>query len=319
MREPTQFVDERGTSYATLTSLFKTFTEEMHSLYLLSTTRVRKRMLVSLFSLALLFATWPQKVLASQDVKIPAQTAQAPPYTQQTPKQLQELVAPVALYPDSLVSQILAASTFPEQVVEADRWVQANPGLRGDALGQAVDQQPWDPSVKALTAFPSVLRTMDKNLSWTSSLGDAYYNQGQAVMEAIQTTRRQAQEAGNNVLARATTEYIPDSSWRKPNEQQEQTAGNPQWQVGTITAVQPYPAPASDPSATSYMVSLRVANVVYTVVHTPRPGTDIGEYAIGRALVVLIGDGTITYNDILGNSYEVPILSRTTVTAQGSW
>jgi len=64
-------------------------------------------------------------------------------------QQLQRLVAPIALYPDSLVAQVLAASTFPEQVVEADRWVQANPDLKGDALGKAVDQQPWDPSVKS--------------------------------------------------------------------------------------------------------------------------------------------------------------------------
>jgi len=127
----------------------------------------------------------------------PAQDGQAPPYAQQTPEQLQRLVAPIALYPDSLVAQILAASTFPEQVVEADRWVQSNPDLKGDALGRAVDQQPWDPSVKALTAFPSVLGNMDKNLSWTSSLGDAYYNQQQDVMDAVQVMRRRAEEAGN--------------------------------------------------------------------------------------------------------------------------
>ncbi len=95
------------------------------------------------------------------------------------------------------MAQILAASTFPEQVVEADRWVQAHPDLKGDALGQAVDQQPWDPSVKALTAFPSVLGNMDKNLSWTSSLGDAYYNQQQDVMDAVQVMRQRAEEAGN--------------------------------------------------------------------------------------------------------------------------
>jgi hypothetical protein len=75
--------------------------------------------------------------------------------------------------------------------------VQSHPDLKGDALGQAVDQQPWDPSVKALTAFPSVLGNMDKNLSWTSSLGDAYYNQQQDVMDAVQVMRQRAQEAGN--------------------------------------------------------------------------------------------------------------------------
>ena len=160
-----------------------------------------KQILISLLSLALLFAIWPQNLSAHQDAQAPPQAAAAgapaPPYTQQTPEQLQQLVAPIALYPDSLVAQILAASTFPEQVVEADRWVQEHPDLKGDALGQAVDQQPWDPSVKALTAFPSVLGNMDKNLSWTSSLGDAYYNQQQDVMDAVQVMRQRAQGAGN--------------------------------------------------------------------------------------------------------------------------
>src|SRR5208283_1551161 len=144
----------------------------------------------------------PQNVSAHQDAQPPPQGApapneQTPPYTQSTPEQLQQLVAPIALYPDSLVAQILAASTFPEQIVEADRWVQDHQDLKGDALGQAVDQQPWDPSVKALAAFPSVLGNMDKNLAWTSSLGDAYYNQQQDVMDAVQVMRQRAQGAGN--------------------------------------------------------------------------------------------------------------------------
>jgi hypothetical protein len=158
---------------------------------------IAKQILVSLLSLTLLFATWPQSLPASQDAQAPAPEGQTPPYAQQTPEQLQQLVAPIALYPDSLVAQILAAATFPEQVVEADRWVQAHPDLKGEALGQAVDPEPWDPSVKALTAFPSVLGNMDKNLSWTSSLGDAYYNQQQDVMDAVQVMRQKAQAAGN--------------------------------------------------------------------------------------------------------------------------
>ncbi|MGA3328280.1 MAG: DUF3300 domain-containing protein [Terriglobia bacterium] len=160
------------------------------------------KILFSLLGLTLLFAMGPQYLSASQDAQAPPQGApppaeQAPPYTQSTPEQLQELVAPIALYPDSLVAQILAASTFPDQIVEADRWMQDNSGLQGDALGHAVDQQPWDPSVKALTGFPSVLGNMDKNLSWTSSLGDAYYNQQQDVMDAIQVMRQRAEAAGN--------------------------------------------------------------------------------------------------------------------------
>ena len=155
--------------------------------------------LVSLLSLAVLLTGCPQDQSADQDTQATAKAALTPAAaaTQQTPEQLQQLVAPVALYPDSLVAQILVASTFPEQVVEADRWVQAHPDLKGADLGKAVDQQPWDPSVKALAAFPSVLGNMDKNLSWTSSLGDAYYNQQQDVMDAIQVMRRKAQDAGN--------------------------------------------------------------------------------------------------------------------------
>jgi Protein of unknown function (DUF3300) len=158
-----------------------------------------------LLSLTLFSATWSASA-PGQDQPPPTPPPQAaavpqggPPssYTQQSPPQLQQLVAPIALYPDSLVAQILAASTFPEQVVEADRWVQANPSLKGPALGQAADQQPWDASVKALTAFPAVLGNMDKNLSWTSSLGDAYYNQPQDVMNAVQAMRQRAQQAGN--------------------------------------------------------------------------------------------------------------------------
>jgi uncharacterized membrane protein YgcG len=161
-------------------------------------TRLGKPLLICLLSAALLFATWPQDVAAyQQEAQPPAQTGQGAPYTQQTPEQLQQLVAPIALYPDSLVAQILAASTFPEQIVEADRWVQAHPDLKGDTLAQAVDQEPWDPSVKALAAFPSVLGNMDKNLSWTSSLGDAYYNQQQDVMDAVQVMRQRAEQSGN--------------------------------------------------------------------------------------------------------------------------
>jgi hypothetical protein len=158
----------------------------------------RTRLLpLSLLSLALLFGAWPQNLPASQDSQAPAQSSQGVPYAPQSPDQLQQLVAPIALYPDSLVAQILAASAFPEQVVEADRWVQSHPELKDNALAQAVDQQPWDPSVKALAAFPSVLGNMDKNLSWTSSLGDAYYNQEQDVMDAVQLMRQRAEQAGN--------------------------------------------------------------------------------------------------------------------------
>jgi hypothetical protein len=175
-----------------------------------STIHAAKQVLACVLAFALILPMLPQTLSAAQeqdqnapapaqdqDAQAPAQPSQAPPYTQQTADQLQQLVAPIALYPDSLVAQVLAASTFPAEIVEADRWVQANPDLKGDALAKAVDQQSWDPSVKALTAFPTVLGNMDKNISWTSSLGDAYYNQEQGVMDAIQVMRQKAQQAGN--------------------------------------------------------------------------------------------------------------------------
>jgi hypothetical protein len=122
---------------------------------------------------------------------------QPPPPVQQSPKELQQLVAPIALYPDGLVAQILAASTYPTEIVEADRWMQSHSKLKGEELAREVDKQPWDPSVKALTQFPSVLENMDKNLSWSSALGEAYVNQPQDVTDAVQTLRQQAHSAGH--------------------------------------------------------------------------------------------------------------------------
>jgi hypothetical protein len=117
--------------------------------------------------------------------------------SQLTPEQLQELVAPIALYPDALVAQILAASAYPTQIVEAERFLEQNPNLKDKDLADAVDQQPWDPSVKALCQFPTVLANMNKDLSWTSELGDANVNQQADVMNAIQYMRHQAEQAGN--------------------------------------------------------------------------------------------------------------------------
>jgi Protein of unknown function (DUF3300) len=111
--------------------------------------------------------------------------------------ELQQLVAPIALYPDALVAQILSAATFSDQVAIADYWMQQNKNLAGTALMQAVDAQPWDPSVKGLTQFPSVLDNMAKNLAWTSALGEAYHTQAADVMAAAQVLRAKAQAAGN--------------------------------------------------------------------------------------------------------------------------
>ncbi len=178
---------------------------------------MEKKIVVPVLLWALLFESWPQKLLAYRDVQLMKRTEQAPRYMQWSAGQLQPFVALIALYPDSLVSEILAASTFNA-------------------------------------------------------------------------------------------------------EQKKKTASKPQakWQVGTVTEVRPYKVPNADSSITSYKVSVRVGNTVYVVLNTPRPGSDIGIYARGRQVPVLVGEHTITYNDRLGNSFQVPILSRTIVTPPDS-
>src|SRR6266568_417843 len=119
-------------------------------------------------------------------------SSQPPQAAQQSAEQLQQLVAPIALYPDGLIAQILPAATYPDQIVEAGNWISQHKELQGDQLAKEVDKQSWDPSVKALAQFPAVLANMSRNLAWTSELGDAYVNQQQEVTQAIQTMRERA-------------------------------------------------------------------------------------------------------------------------------
>jgi len=114
-----------------------------------------------------------------------------------TQAELEQMLAPIALYPDSLLAQVLMASTYPLEVVMADRWVRENKGLQGDQLNAELDKQDWDPSVKALVPFPQVLAMMSEKLEWTEKLGDAFLDQQDAVMDTIQQLREKAQETGN--------------------------------------------------------------------------------------------------------------------------
>ena len=118
-------------------------------------------------------------------------------YATVSDKDLDALVAPIALYPDALLAQILGAATYPDQVAEADTFLKANYELKGDALMNAMDAKPWDPSVQALVQFPSVLDMLAKNIEWTSALGDAAANQQGDVMSAVQRMRTKAYAAGN--------------------------------------------------------------------------------------------------------------------------
>ena len=156
--------------------------------------------------------------------------------------ELQALVAPIALYPDPLVAQVLSAATFPDQVAIADYWVQQNKELSGQALTQAVNKQSWDASVKALTQFPTVLDNMSKNLNWTSSLGEAYHNQASDVMQAIQTLRAQARAAGHLKSGPQMTvvQQTPDTLVIEPTDPQ--VVYVPEYDPATIYG-EPYVVP----------------------------------------------------------------------------
>lgn len=123
-----------------------------------------------------------------------AATLASPTFSQQ---ELDQLLAPIALYPDALLAQILMASTYPLEVVQAARWVKSNPKLTGGALENALAKQPWDPAVKSLTAVPNVLQQLNDQLEWTQKLGDAFLSQQQAVMDTVQVLRAKAHVAGN--------------------------------------------------------------------------------------------------------------------------
>ena len=137
---------------------------------------------------------YPQQYAPQQDQYAPPQQQAAQPFVAQ---QLEQLVAPIALYPDQLVAQVLAAATYPAQVVAADNWLHAQGYASPEQVAYAADGQAnWDPSVKALTAFPQVLDLMNHDLGWTTDLGNAYYNQPQDVLQTIQVMRQRAEDAG---------------------------------------------------------------------------------------------------------------------------
>ena len=156
----------------------------------------------------------PAPSIVAQPVSAPA----APVYMPPGAEQLYQMVAPIALYPDKLIAQVLAGSTYPDQVTAADAWIVQNGGLKAGPLADAAERQSWDPSIKSLTAFRRVLDQMAKNLPWTTALGQAYYNDPDDVMNAIQVMRQRASRAGQLrstpklrvATASAPANYTPD-------------------------------------------------------------------------------------------------------------
>jgi hypothetical protein len=136
-------------------------------------------------------------------------------------EELDQLLAPIALYPDALLSQILMASTYPIEVVQADRWAKQNKDLSGDALTAALEKQTWDPSVKSLVNFPQVLASMSEKTGWTQKLGNAFIAQQKDVMDSVQKLRKKAEEHGS--LKTTNEQVIKDEQGAvviEPNDQQ---------------------------------------------------------------------------------------------------
>ncbi|MGB5884402.1 MAG: DUF3300 domain-containing protein [Desulfobulbales bacterium] len=130
---------------------------------------------------------------APQEAKAQS-TGEEKPFKQE---ELDQLLAPIALYPDSLLTQVLMASTYPLEIVQANRWAKENKDMKGDALAKALEEQPWDPSVRSLVNFPDVLAMMSEKLDLTQKLGDAFLAQQKEVMDTIQNLRKKAEASGN--------------------------------------------------------------------------------------------------------------------------
>ena len=142
-----------------------------------------------LWSLVLLMAIPPGGIMAQ------AQDSGGQQFFRQ--EELDQILAPIALYPDELLVEVLMAATYPLEVVQAARWVQANPNLKGDQFAMALEQQDWDPSVKSVVNFPSVLQMMNERLDWTQKVGDAFLAQHDQIMDTVQNLRQRAQAQGN--------------------------------------------------------------------------------------------------------------------------
>jgi hypothetical protein len=160
-------------------------------------------------------------------------------------EEIEQLVAPIALYPDALVAQVLMASTYPLEVVQAARWSKDNPELKDKALQDALEKQPWDPSVKSLTAFPGTLAMMSDRLDWTQKLGDAFLAQQKEVLAAVQQLRSRAQAAGNlktTTEQKVTTEQQDGTTVIKIEPTDPQVVYVPTYNSTVVYGPWPYPA-----------------------------------------------------------------------------
>src|SRR5881396_2165459 len=162
--------------------------------------------------------------------------------------QLEELVAPISLYPDALAVQVLMAATYPLEIVEAARWRAKNSSLQGDALEQALESRNWDPSVESLTRFPDLLKRMSDNLDWTKDLGDAFLAQKDEVLEAVQRLRAKAYESGALKTTKeqvVTREIVKEKEIIRVEPADPQVVYVPQYSPSAVYGAPPaaYPTP----------------------------------------------------------------------------
>jgi hypothetical protein len=206
-----------------------------------------------------LLAAFPARGQNAPAQNAPPQTAAAeaaPPAANQPPPplsadEIDKLVAPIALYPDALLAQVLMASAYPMDVVAADRFMQKNPKLEGDQMEQALQGKPWDLSVKTLTHFPSVLKYMDENLDWTQQLGDAFVNQQSDVMAAVQRMRDEAYNAGNLKSGAQQTVTTTDNNNIVIQPTDGQTIYVPQYNPEVVYTQAPATTVVTQPSTTT--------------------------------------------------------------------
>lgn len=156
-------------------------------------------------------------------------------------EELDQIVAPIALHPDALISQILMASTYPLEVVQADRWAKQNASLKGDALTKALEAQGWDPSVKSLVNFPQVLTMMSEKLDWTQKLGDAFLADQKRVLDTVQSLRAKAQTAGN-LKSTKEQNVIVEEKIIKIESANPQVVYVPTYNPTVVYGAWPYPA-----------------------------------------------------------------------------
>jgi hypothetical protein len=218
------------------------------------------------FGGALPHTAWPQTATTQS----PAPKADSAPIP---PAQLDALVAPIALYPDPLLAQTLAASTYPLEIIQLQQWLAKNAGLKGDALKSAVEKQSWDPSVQALAALPDVVKRLSDDIQWTTDLGNAFLAQQKDVMDAVQRMRAKAQEKGA----------------LKSNEQQVvQTRTVEQQQVIVIEQANPQVVyiPAYNPS-----VVYGAPAYPYPPIYYPPVGAVAISFGVGMAMGAWMGGG----------------------------